>query len=541
MIDEGLRKAVDGAEVIAFDVFDTLLLRPFLRPEHLFNFLEDRYGATGFAGLRVLAERTARRRCRREIGIDEIYTFLPDFSELKEKEVEAELELCRPDPRISEVWDYAMSSGKKVLAISDMYLREDVISEMLDRCGFRGYTGLYVSNRHSVGKSDGGLYDIVLKDLRIEPLKMLMIGDNPCGDGSVPASKGIRTHPWIPLWKLYSERYPYEFTNAVRDPRLSFIAGIDMLSMKEEKEDYWHMVGRRFAGPLVLAFAMFVKSVEKDYDRLFFCSRDGYSVMKAYEMLGGSTPYEYVYSSRYISKALSDDALTDKKKRACVPGFLKACGHDLPDDGNALEELLHSESEKYSAYLQSCAGGAERILLVDSTTMNFSAQADISGRLPGKEVAGCYCSVLKDSELPHHTFCDRSDQIVSWSYVNLCELFLSSDEPHVRAVSEGRPVFADMTETDRGRISNFSAMHDGEREYIADYIRHFGTDCDVIRSQTVDGWFKVLIRNEKRVGGPLWRMKWPSDVSNTVYVNLLFKPREVINIARCKVGGLLNL
>lgn len=541
MIDEDLRKAIDGAEIVAFDIFDTLLVRPFLRPEHLFKFLEDRYGVPGFAGLRVLAERTARRKCRREADLEEIYSFLPDFPDMIGKEVAAELEVCRPDPRISEVWNYAKSAGKKVLVISDMYLSERVLSVLLDSNGFDGYDKLYVSNRYSAGKCDGGLYDIVLGDHGIEPSRILMIGDNPHSDVSVPRSKGIGIRQWVSLTELYSKRYPREYADAVGDPRLSFVSGIDMLSMKGEKEEYWHMIGRRFAGPLVLSFSMFVRSLEKDYDRIFFCSRDGYAVMKAYELLGGKKPHVYVYSSRYISNVLSEGSVGDRKKKVYVPGFLKACGYEVPDDQKRIEDLLRSESEKYSEYLRSCAGDAKKVLLVDSTTMNFSAQADISDRLPDVETAGCYCSVLKDSEMPHHAFCDRSGQVISWSFVNLGELFLSSDEPHIRAVSDGKPVYAECPGADTERTKIHSGLYEGEMEYIADYIGHFGPDLDVIRPDTVDDWFRILIRNEKRTKGPLWEMKWPSDVSNTVCVNLLFKPIEFVNVARCKIGGLLNI
>lgn len=541
MIDEGLRKLVDGAEAVAFDVFDTLLVRPFLRPEHLFRFLEDAYGATGFAGFRVLAERTARRQCRKEIDLDEIYSFLPEFQEMKEREINAELEFCRPDPRISIIWNYVKSSGKKIFLISDMYLSEEVISEILICNGFEGWDRLFVSDRYSAGKNDGGLYDIVCDMVHMGPDRILMIGDNPHSDVSVAKSKGFLTYRWKPWSELYSEWYPREYAGGLSNPRLSFLAGIDMLSINTGKENYWHMVGRRFAGPLVLAFAMFVKTLDKDYDKLFFCSRDGYSVMKAYGMLGGSTPYEYVYSSRYISVALSDGVLDDRKKCAYVPGFLKACGYNVPDDRAGTEALLRTESDRYSEYLRSCAGDAKRILLIDSTTMNFSAQADISRRLPECEITGCYCSLLRDSEMPYHAFNDRSDQMISWSYVNLCELFLSSSEPHIRAVSGGKPVFAEVSDTDRARMDIMPDLHAGEMEYIADFIRHFGKDCNIIDSRTVDEWFDILIKNEKSSKGPIWEMKWPSDVSNTVYVNLLFRPKELINIMKCKIGSLLKI
>ena len=70
-----------GFELISFDVFDTLLLRPFARPTDLFRKLEHDTGANGFAEARIAAEKRANRRARQkgltDARFDEIYAEIP--------------------------------------------------------------------------------------------------------------------------------------------------------------------------------------------------------------------------------------------------------------------------------------------------------------------------------------------------------------------------------------------------------------------------------------------------------------------------------
>jgi len=47
---------LDGIKCIGFDVFDTLILRPFMKPADLFSYLEDKESAEGFRRERVNAE-----------------------------------------------------------------------------------------------------------------------------------------------------------------------------------------------------------------------------------------------------------------------------------------------------------------------------------------------------------------------------------------------------------------------------------------------------------------------------------------------------
>ncbi len=63
-----MRKFLDGAkseilkyDVISFDIFDTLLLRPFIKPTDLFWYIETKYNIKGFHQARILAEMQSKK------------------------------------------------------------------------------------------------------------------------------------------------------------------------------------------------------------------------------------------------------------------------------------------------------------------------------------------------------------------------------------------------------------------------------------------------------------------------------------------------
>lgn len=57
-----LYKRIDEVSVVSFDIFDTLLLRPYIKPEDLFLHIEKIYGRSGFAEQRMNAENLFYRK-----------------------------------------------------------------------------------------------------------------------------------------------------------------------------------------------------------------------------------------------------------------------------------------------------------------------------------------------------------------------------------------------------------------------------------------------------------------------------------------------
>ena len=58
-LNDGLKYLIEKHNTISFDIFDTLLLRPYAKPTDLFKHLEKLENAQGFAAERVMAEKRA--------------------------------------------------------------------------------------------------------------------------------------------------------------------------------------------------------------------------------------------------------------------------------------------------------------------------------------------------------------------------------------------------------------------------------------------------------------------------------------------------
>lgn len=184
-------------DVISFDVFDTLLKRFVRHPADVFRRIEKTMDIPGFAGLRVEAEKAARqykfRQCGVfEITIEEIYQMMDLYAGYTgvsaEQEIEMEMCCCYADPVMQKIVRSLHREGKKVIAVSDMYLHKKQILELLFHCGYTDIRDLYVSCDYGVSKSDGKLFPLVKQEIG-KKRKIVHIGDNFYAD--VYRQKGL--------------------------------------------------------------------------------------------------------------------------------------------------------------------------------------------------------------------------------------------------------------------------------------------------------------------------------------------------------------
>lgn len=175
-------------DVVSFDIFDTLILRPFLSPKDIFAVAGTVCGIMNFKHKRVNAEQTARDDNIRigkssEIGFDDIYSRLSHIKEaaaLRNAEISAEFDFCSPNPYMKKVYSIAASLGKKIVITTDMYLPATQIQKLLTKCGFSGYDVLLVSCEEKTGKSDGGLFRLIKR--KYPESAIIHFGDNPYSD-----------------------------------------------------------------------------------------------------------------------------------------------------------------------------------------------------------------------------------------------------------------------------------------------------------------------------------------------------------------------
>lgn len=299
-----IKKLIDRHTVISFDLFDTLLKRNVWCPQNIFMLVERegarRFGSQldGFSEKRISAERKAREiSVCEDVTINEIYEQLPYEDGMKsillQLELDAEYAMITPNEEMKRVYEYAVSSGKKILFVSDMYLSVEFIERLLQKCGYRHYTKLYVSSDTKVSKSTGHMYKLILNENTCKADDFLHIGDNIWADYLRPCFLGIRAI----LIRRHVNHLLYTKTRAVRGVDSGLLYGFINNSISGKR---LFRIGYETLGPLLYGFCVWLHSQKKylGLEQLLFFSRDGQIMHKAYKALYPDDPTVYVRISR---------------------------------------------------------------------------------------------------------------------------------------------------------------------------------------------------------------------------------------------------
>lgn len=343
----------EECEIVSFDIFDTLILRPFWYPTDLFylmnKYFMDVTGATSdidFAQMRIESEKSCRERIKidnpafDDITLDEIYEelhrryYLSEdvCSKLKAKEAEYELRFCTVRKTGKELYEEAVDCGKTVIFTSDMYLTEDIVRAILRKNGY-GDHRLFLSSEVRQGKWSGRLYKYLLKQCGVkDPDKVIHIGDNWGSDVEMPHNHGIRSfHLCKPVDmmqdlnpSIYSgEGFTQAFiNNATGRDMNNAIWGFwglrTMLALTANKifDNPYISFDKNsdfnadpvFVGYYVLGMHLYAvvkwlidEIKDKNVNRVQFVARDGWLVKRAYDMLNKDNTLpksNYLYLSR---------------------------------------------------------------------------------------------------------------------------------------------------------------------------------------------------------------------------------------------------
>jgi FMN phosphatase YigB (HAD superfamily) len=260
MLNDQLKALIDDADIVSFDVFDTLLLRRHYSPADVFTHAG---GAQSkwFRLMRIAAEQVARIRHRpqQDVTLEQIYAV---WRRSPERELRAEEQTLFANPGARAIYDYAVASGKTVIAVSDMYLPQLFLKRAIERAGYGELHKVYVSCEAGFTKITGDLFHHVAEDMGVAPARIVHIGDNEQTDVIRARERGLQA------WYLPSPRVRFEAENPVHpeiarylrrgaQPVHSLLLGIlrDGLSDPSPAHDYWYRLGFSVAGPIVNAFA----------------------------------------------------------------------------------------------------------------------------------------------------------------------------------------------------------------------------------------------------------------------------------------------
>ena len=532
--DSDVVEAVKGYEYVSLDVYDTILVRPYVRPKDVFRHIESKENAEGFLQERVASE----ERCMRSIEpttLDRIYAGIPDeYKHLKEKELEYESNAVCPK-KILETYKKIVSEHKVVL-ITDMYLPREFIEGLLKKNGIDGYERFYLSAETGVSKGKGNAFDYVVNDLGIEKSQIIHVGDNIKTDFLNPKKMSFNAvlteRPVNSYFKR--NRGAKRFYNKSKSVGRSIIVGMDVIHQLEDRGwPFWKDVSYRFGGPLVSDYARFVADSAREGDTVLLAARDGYNIEKVLKILRPDIDTHYVYVPRSLNVLIGSNYTqhTDYKKK-----IVRAFYGDVPDPeaffDSHIDEIEEKRGQLLEAFRKKMAaetGDPKRISAVDVTTLKYSSQKLIMDVFPDSDVQGIYYFLLLDvPEIPHRAYHVRKRVLKVADNINITEFFMTSPEPPIIGVDDtGNPKFKEPCRDEQDRLDIYGDVTEGETDYAEDIVKMFGDRIIPIGFEDIHGWMEYLIMHSgPKMRSKLTEMKWAVDVDHTIYVSMIYHPRD---------------
>lgn len=291
---------------ISFDVFDTLITRPALDPDHVFWLMEKRLLAdfmldVDFLHLRKQAELHARQKKRGDVSLDEIYESMKAIGGLSEVqaekirrlEIETEARFCRAREGMPELITRLLGEGKELTYLSDMYLPSREIQALLARCGIpTDSCRILVSCETGKRKDDGGVW----KRFR-EEIADVHVGDNEHADVQMAVDHGVPCYHVMSPRRLAELGTPRLLPPQWRQPHASIFAGPVWERMfsspfalhrsrgKVVIDDPRDM-GYACLGPLLLYFTLWLYDLsrKRNIRHLLFLAREGYLLQELFQI-----------------------------------------------------------------------------------------------------------------------------------------------------------------------------------------------------------------------------------------------------------------
>ena len=345
---ERLISLIRDYDVVTFDIFDTLLKRNVSNPSDVFEYIGKKIGNLEFAQKRIQAEIRARGKKKdKEVTLLDIYKeYGEDYSR---HELEAEEELLVVNNDILPVFQYCVEN-KRVALISDMYLPEIFLSEVLEREGITGYEKLYLSSSLKKTKQSGDLFRYVLEDMGIENKKILHIGDSFSSDYRVPKEIGMDVFH-LPT-RIKRDGFRLKGKSLEEDIINNFINNTVL-----QCSDPYYRFGYEKFGMFLWGYVKWIHDsvLSAGIDRIYFFSRDGFIMKEAFDSLYSDVNTQYLEVSRralrvpILWKNLEFDYLIDMlspSKFVSLAMIFDGVGLDIHD----YQELIKAYGFELSTY-----------------------------------------------------------------------------------------------------------------------------------------------------------------------------------------------
>lgn len=297
-------------DIISFDIFDTLIFRPFSAPTDLFYFLGEKLELMDMKHIRMEAEAEAReinfrKKHNYEITLEDIWRRMEEKTGIpaqkgREEEMKLELSFCFANPFMKQVYDSLLKLNKKIIAVSDMYLKKDFLRKILDSNGYMEISEIYVSCEHGKSKQDGELYSCVLNKEntgKAAAQNIIHVGDNIISDIKMANKMGIKSIHYPNINNVGHIYRPYDMSYITGSAYRGLVNSHILNGSKIYTPEYEY--GFIYGGLFVLGYCHFIHDyvIKNNIDKILFLSRDGDILKQVYDYVYNDNT-EYFYWSR---------------------------------------------------------------------------------------------------------------------------------------------------------------------------------------------------------------------------------------------------
>ena len=547
-----LEQQIAKHHIISFDIFDTLLIRPYVNPTDLFYHIENLFEIDGFAEARIATEHFVRTvTSKKDVSLTEIYdAMLPKYQKYKTVELKMEKAVLRAHPLMYKYYKKAVEQGKKIIIVSDMYLPSEFLKTVLRKNGYDVFDKLYVSCECDATKADGSIYEKILSELSIDPGEILHIGDNNHSDVLMANKYGVGTY-FVPKYMdvflndVANRKYRC-FYEQKPDFMRSYLIAMIAQNQMNKKMSYWQSVGYNFSGPLCLGYSQLIDEESKlnDIDSLLFVSRDGYLLRKVYNKIS-KKPIDnyYIYAPRILNLRLYGDF---DNLEHYMTDYINLLRTEFPnikfanDYKNNLEILYKNREEimewhkrnraEYASYLRMLNVKGMNIAAVDMTTGAYTSQKILmkvfKDRFKFSFFSACFSNKLAYKHVSYlKSVINPGLQL---NIIELTELLATAPEFPVKDIRNGKPVYDKTNKYDLHRVRIVREIEKGCMQFVDDFCSlalntnkcmPFGISLEMV-FDLLDAYCRYLSCADKHYLDAVYHC---ADINNTEFKSLLDK------------------
>ncbi len=289
-VERTIRRLSADTDVVSFDVFDTLIWRGPMPAEwtkipagkrfqiilaekgidaSVPELMAARLEVEGDLGriacqygndAEYCIEDVLARWAERFVSREEAARHWPDLLQV---EIDTQTAACSMCTGMVEAVGYARSLGKRVFAVSDMYLGQEHLRCLLDNCGYGGlFDGYYVSCDHGAEKAGARLYKLMIEREKMDSRRWIHFGDKFRADFVPPRRLGGKSFLYLPVEYL-RHRSRCDWLAGLEAKRSEWI-GVGLMELvagrrkQAELEDLSHQIGFWILGPLMCLYVHWV-------------------------------------------------------------------------------------------------------------------------------------------------------------------------------------------------------------------------------------------------------------------------------------------